>query len=148
MPSLIQFGPRANAEIQRAFQLNLGNAQVFAVVRRKYVYAQSRFDGDLDKAIESFKKAFALDPRNDEDVVWLATRIRLKRGSMPLLISSAHPAFCGDESNIPRGSQARRRPSRNRCSIALRASVSATRKCSCALSFLPSCNSISPSAAK
>jgi Flp pilus assembly protein TadD len=37
--------------------------------------------GDLDKAIDSFKKAIALDPRNDEDFVWLAIAYRKKGDS-------------------------------------------------------------------
>ncbi len=78
MLSGIQFGPKANAEIQRAFQLNPSNGQAFAVVGRKYLYAPRGFGGDLDKAIDSFRKAIALDPRNDEDFVWLAIAHRKK----------------------------------------------------------------------
>lgn len=59
MLSGIQFGPKANAEIQRAFQLDPSNAQAFGVMGRKYLYAPSMFGGDLDKAIDSFRKAIA-----------------------------------------------------------------------------------------
>lgn len=81
MLSGIQFGPKANSEIQRAFQLNPSNAQAFAVAGRKYLYAPSRFGGDLDKAIDSFKKAIALDLHNDEDFVWLGIAYRKKGDS-------------------------------------------------------------------
>jgi tetratricopeptide (TPR) repeat protein len=81
MLSGIQFGPKANAEIQRAFQLDPGNAQAFAVVGRKYLYAPRGFGGDLDKAIDSFRKAVALDPRKDENFVWLAIAYRKKGDS-------------------------------------------------------------------
>ena len=81
MLSGIQFGPKANAEIQRAFQLDPSNAQAFGVMGRKYLYAPSRFGGDLDKAIDSFKKAIALDLHNDEDFVWLGIAYRKKGDS-------------------------------------------------------------------
>lgn len=81
MLSGIEFAPKANAEIQRAFQLDPSNAQAFAVVGRKYLYAPKAFGGDLDKAIDSFRKAIAHDPRNDEDFVWLAIAYRKKGDS-------------------------------------------------------------------
>lgn len=74
----MRFGPRANAECARALQLDPGNAQAFAVTGRKYLYAPAMFGGDIDKAIESFKKATALDPRSDEYFVWLAIAYRKK----------------------------------------------------------------------
>jgi hypothetical protein len=36
------------------------------------LYAPSLFGGDIDKAIESFKKATQHDSRSDEAFVWLA----------------------------------------------------------------------------
>ena len=36
------------------------------------------FGGDVDKAIASFRKAIELDPKSDEDYVWLAIACRKK----------------------------------------------------------------------
>ena len=52
----MKYGPKANAETERAFQLDPNNAQAFAVIGRKYYFAPSMFGGDLNKAIESFGK--------------------------------------------------------------------------------------------
>jgi len=34
------------------------------------------FGGDIDKAVENFRKATQLDPSSDEDFVWLAVAYR------------------------------------------------------------------------
>lgn len=60
----MRYGPKANEERARAFQLDPGNALAFAVEGRKCLYAPSMFGGDLDKAIASFKRATELDPRS------------------------------------------------------------------------------------
>ena len=78
MMSGMKYGPKANAETERAFQLDPNNAQVFAVIGRKYYFAPTMFGGDLNKAIESFKKATTLDPHYDEAFVWLAIAYRKK----------------------------------------------------------------------
>ena len=78
MMSGMKYGPKANAETERAFQLDPDNAQAFAVIGRKYFFAPSMFGGDLNKAIESFKKATTLDPHYDEAFVWLAIAYRKK----------------------------------------------------------------------
>lgn len=78
MISGMHFGPRANSEIQRAFQLDPNCPQAFTVIGRKYLYSPSMFGGDIDKAIESFKRATGADPRNDEAFVWLAIAYRKK----------------------------------------------------------------------
>jgi Tfp pilus assembly protein PilF len=78
MMSGMKYGPKANAETERAFQLDPNNAQAFAVSGRKYFFAPGMFGGDLNKAIESFKKATTLDPHYDEAFVWLAIAYRKK----------------------------------------------------------------------
>lgn len=78
MISGMHFGPKANAEIQRAFQLDPKCPQAFTVIGRKYLYSPSMFGGDIDKALDSFKRATAVDPRNDEAFVWLAIAYRKK----------------------------------------------------------------------
>ena len=74
----MRYGPKANAECARALQLDPHNAQAFAVTGRKYLYAPAMFGGDIDRAIESFKKATVLDPLSDEYFVWLAIAYRKK----------------------------------------------------------------------
>lgn len=81
MMSGMKYGPKANAETQRAFELDPNSAQAFAVIGRKYFFAPSMFGGDLNKAIESFKKATTLDPNYDEAFVWLAIAYRKKGDS-------------------------------------------------------------------
>ncbi|KAA6459821.1 hypothetical protein DYQ86_17105 [Acidobacteria bacterium AB60] len=78
MLSGMKFGPKANTESQRALQLDPNNALVYAVLGRKYFYSPSAFGGDIDKAIDSFKHAAALDPQSYEDLVWLAKAYRKK----------------------------------------------------------------------
>lgn len=78
MLSGMKYGPKANTESQRALQLDPNNAFAYAVLGRKYFYSPSAFGGDLNKAIDSFKHAAALDPHSDEDLVWLAKAYRKK----------------------------------------------------------------------
>jgi tetratricopeptide (TPR) repeat protein len=78
MISGMKFGPKANAETQRALQLDPNDALAHAAQGRKYLFSPSAFGGDIDKAIESFKHAVALDPHSDEDYVWLAKAYRKK----------------------------------------------------------------------
>lgn len=72
----VRYGPKANAETQRAFELDANNPRAYAVVGRKYFFAPKMFGGNLGKAIESFRKATTLDPRYDEAFVWLAIAYR------------------------------------------------------------------------
>lgn len=74
----MRYGPKANAECARAQQLDPNNAQTFAVLGRKYLYSPSMFGGDIDRAIDSFRKATEHDPHSDEDFVWLAIAYRKK----------------------------------------------------------------------
>ena len=74
----MKYGPKANDETRRAFQLDANNPRAFAVIGRKYLYSPRIFGGDLDKAIESFRKATELEPHGDEAFVWLAIAYRKK----------------------------------------------------------------------
>lgn len=78
MFSGMRYGPKANAEVARAFRLDPRNAMAFAAQGRKYLYAPSAFGGDVDKAIQSFQNATAADPASDDDYVWLAIACRKK----------------------------------------------------------------------
>lgn len=74
----MKYGPKANAENHRALQLDANNPRAYAVIGRKYLYAPKIFGGDLDKAVESFRKATELEPHGDEAFVWLAIAYRKK----------------------------------------------------------------------
>jgi tetratricopeptide (TPR) repeat protein len=73
-----KFGPKAQAENKRALELDPNNPRVFASWGREYMNAPKMFGGDLDKAIESFRKSTQLDPGFDETYVWLAIALRKK----------------------------------------------------------------------
>lgn len=77
----MHYGPKANAETERALQLDQNNPRAYAVLGRKHLFAPKMFGGDLGKAIESFQKATALDPHYDEAFVWLAIAYRKKGDS-------------------------------------------------------------------
>lgn len=74
----MRYGPKANDEIQRAFQLDANNPRALGVIGRKYLYSPKIFGGDIDRAIDSFRKATEFDPHNDEAYVWLAIAYRKK----------------------------------------------------------------------
>lgn len=73
-----KFGPKSQAENKRALELDANNPRVFASWGREYLNAPKMFGGDLDKAIESFRKSTQLDPNFDETYVWLAIALRKK----------------------------------------------------------------------
>jgi tetratricopeptide (TPR) repeat protein len=77
----MRFGPKANAEAARALQLDANDAFVYAAQGRKYFFTPSAFGGDINKAIESFQRAVAIDPHSDEDFVWLAKAYKKKGDS-------------------------------------------------------------------
>lgn len=78
MFSGMKYGPKANTEAAEAFRLDPHNAQAWAVSGRKYLYAPSLFGGDLDKAVDAFRKATLYDSNSDEDFVWLAIALQEK----------------------------------------------------------------------
>jgi tetratricopeptide (TPR) repeat protein len=73
-----KFGPKIKAENQRAQELDANNARVFASLGRQHLNAPKMFGGDVDKAIENFRKSIQLDPKSDETFVWLGIALRKK----------------------------------------------------------------------
>jgi len=71
-----KFGPKIKAENQRAQELDGNNPRVFASLGRQYLNAPKMFGGDVDKAIESFRKSIQIDPKSDEAFVWLGIALR------------------------------------------------------------------------
>ena len=78
----MRYGPIANDEAQRGFQLDANNPRAYVVAGRKYLYSPKMFGGDLDKAIDSFRKSTTIDPHGDEAFVWLAIAYRKKGDEM------------------------------------------------------------------
>jgi tetratricopeptide (TPR) repeat protein len=73
-----KYGPKVQAENQRALELDPNNASAFASRGRQYLETPKMFGGDLDKAVADFRKAIQLDPKADETFVWLAIALRKK----------------------------------------------------------------------
>jgi tetratricopeptide (TPR) repeat protein len=74
----MRYGPKAEAETRRALELDAKNARAYQVLGRRHLYSPKMFGGDIDKAIESFRKSTELDPQRDEAFVWLAIAYRKK----------------------------------------------------------------------
>jgi tetratricopeptide (TPR) repeat protein len=77
----MRYGPKAEAETKRALQLDRNNPRAYAVLGRRQLYAPKIFGGDIDKAIESFRKSTLVDPNYDEGFVWLAVAYSKKGDS-------------------------------------------------------------------
>jgi tetratricopeptide (TPR) repeat protein len=73
-----KFGPKSQAENKRALELDANNPRVMASLGRQYLNAPKMFGGDVDKAIENFRKSTQLDPSSDDTFVWLALALRKK----------------------------------------------------------------------
>ena len=71
-----QYGPKLKAENKRALELDANDPRVYDSLGRQYLNAPSMFGGDVDKAIESFRRSARLDPKSDETFVWLAIALR------------------------------------------------------------------------
>ena len=71
-----RFGPKVDAENREALALAPNSAQVNASLGRQYLFAPKMFGGDLQKAIQAFRKATQLNPTFDENYVWLAIALR------------------------------------------------------------------------
>ena len=76
-----KYGPKVKAENNCALELDPKDARVYASLGRQYLHAPSMFGGDLNKAIENFQKSTELDPKSDENFVWLAIALRKKGDS-------------------------------------------------------------------
>ena len=73
-----KYGPKIQAEDQRALELDPNNAAAFASRGRQFLESPKMFGGDLDRAVADFRKATQLDPKSDETFVWLAIALRKK----------------------------------------------------------------------
>lgn len=73
-----KYGPKVQAENKRAQELDGNNARVLASLGRQYLQSPKMFGGDVDKAIESFRKSTRLDPQFEETYIWLAIALRKK----------------------------------------------------------------------
>lgn len=78
----MRYGPKAEAETQRALQLDANNPRAYAVLGWRQLYSPKMFGGDIDKAIESFRKSTTVDPHYDEGFVWLAVAYSKKGDSI------------------------------------------------------------------
>lgn len=73
-----KFGPKSDSENKKALSLDPNNPRVHASLGRQYLHAPKMFGGDVDKAIAQFKQATELDPKADENFVWLSVAYREK----------------------------------------------------------------------
>ena len=78
MFAAMHYGSKADAETKRALALDANNPRAYACLGRKYLFAPKMFGGDVNKSVESFLKATQLDPKFDENFVWLAMAYRKK----------------------------------------------------------------------
>ena len=78
MFTAMHYGPKADAESKKALALDPSNPRAYACLGRKYLYTPKMFGGDINKSVESFLKATQLDPKFDENFVWLALAYRKK----------------------------------------------------------------------
>jgi tetratricopeptide (TPR) repeat protein len=77
-----KYGPKVKDENKRALEIDGRNPRVLASLGRQYLQAPKMFGGNLDQALESFRKSIELDPAFDETYVWLAIALR-KKGDLP-----------------------------------------------------------------
>ena len=68
----MKYGSRAEAEVNRAMQLDSNDPRIYVVEGRRELYSPKMFGGDIDKAIESFRRSTTINPNYDEGFVWLA----------------------------------------------------------------------------
>ena len=68
----MRIGPKAQTETQRALELDPNDPRIYIVIGRRQLYSPRIFGGDIEKAIESFRKASSVDPHCDESFIWLA----------------------------------------------------------------------------
>ena len=73
-----RYGPKIDAENKKAVALDANSPRVQASLGRQYLLAPKMFGGNVDLAIEHFLKATQLDPKSDENFVWLAIAYRKK----------------------------------------------------------------------
>jgi tetratricopeptide (TPR) repeat protein len=78
----MRLGPKAEAETQKALEEDSNDPRIYVVIGRRQLYSPRMFGGDIEKAIESFRKATTVDPHYDEGFVWLAIAYSKKGDSI------------------------------------------------------------------
>ena len=78
----MRIGSKAQAETEKALELDPNDPRIYIVIGRRQLFSPRIFGGDIEKAIESFRKATTVDPRSDESFVWLAIAYGKKGDSM------------------------------------------------------------------
>lgn len=71
----MRYGAHSAAEIEKAIQLDPHNPNAYVARGDNYFFTPKAFGGDINKAIETFKKAIATDPTSDAAAtahIWLA----------------------------------------------------------------------------
>lgn len=71
----MRYGAHSTAEIEKAIQLDPHNPNAYVARGNAYFFTPKAFGGDINKAIETFKKAIATDPTADAAAtghIWLA----------------------------------------------------------------------------
>jgi len=86
------YGPKIDSENKKALALDPKDSNVLASRGREYLMAPSMFGGDVNKAIDSFRKATQADPANDENFVWLSLAYR-KAGNSVEAEKAVHEAL-------------------------------------------------------
>lgn len=86
-----KYGHKVGDENQRALELDPKNPRAWASLGRQRLQTPKMFGGDIDKAIESFKKSLELDPGSDETWFWLALAYR-KQGDSAQALQAAQRA--------------------------------------------------------
>jgi tetratricopeptide (TPR) repeat protein len=74
----MKYGPKGEDEMNQAVKLDPRNPYAYACLGRRYLFTPRIFGGDLQKAVENFKKAVALDPKYSEGFVWLGIAYRVQ----------------------------------------------------------------------
>lgn len=95
----MRMGPKAQAETQRALELDPNAPRTYIVIGRRQLYSPRMFGGDIEKAIESFRKATTVDPHCDESFVWLAIAYD-KKGDFSAAKAAADEALRLNNRNV------------------------------------------------
>ena len=81
-------------------ELDRNDPRIYVVLGRRQLYAPRVFGGDIEKAIESFRKATIVDPHYGEAFVWLAIAYDKKRDASSAKIA-VELAFEQSECHCP-----------------------------------------------
>lgn len=95
----MRLGPKADTETKRALQLDPNDPRIYVVLGRRQLYSPKIFGGDIDKAIDSFRRSAKLDPHYDEAFVWLAIAYE-RKGDLSSAKASADEALRLNHQNV------------------------------------------------